>query len=81
MLFAMGLGLGLLIGLVPGALLVGLAVLAQWGAGLPWHALALPVWGVLAALPIVVETAVLVRVAGSLWEGLDPAAEVLESPS
>jgi hypothetical protein len=71
--------LGFLLALVPGALLVGLAVLAQWGLGFGWTLWMAPVWGALAAAPLFVETWLLVTASARLWADLDPSREVLET--
>ncbi len=70
--------LALALGLLPGAVLVGLALLAQWGVGLPWSAWEIPVWGLIAAVPVFVEFGLLVHLAGRLWARLDPTSEILE---
>ncbi len=74
-----GVFLGFLLALVPGALLVGLAVLAQWGLGLGWTAWIVPLWGVLVAGPMFVETWLLVTASARLWDDLDPSQEVLDT--
>jgi hypothetical protein len=79
LLFSMGVFLGFLLALVPGALLVGLAVLAQWGLGLGWTVWMVPVWGVLAAAPLFVETWLLVTASARLWNDLDPSQEILDT--
>jgi hypothetical protein len=70
--------LGLTLGLLPSALLVGLAVLVQGYSGIPWSAWAFPLWGVLAAVPLLVELALLARLAGRLWARMDPSHEILD---
>ena len=79
LLFGTALAIAMLFGLVPGAILVGVAPLAQWLSGLPWSAMAFPLWGALAAAPVFVETLLLLRAGGRLWERLDPSQEILES--
>lgn len=79
LVFAMGLGLVVMVGLIPGAMLAGAAVLGQYVLDLPWNALALPLWGLLAAGPLLVEAALVIRIGGRLWENLDPTNEILES--
>jgi hypothetical protein len=74
-----GVFLGFLLALVPGALLVGLAVLAQWALGLGWTVWMVPVWGVLAAAPLLVETWLLVTASARLWYDLDPSQEILDT--
>jgi len=70
--------LGLTLGLLPGALLVGSAILVQGYFSIPWSAWAFPLWGGLAAAPLVVEVALLARLAGRLWAGMDPSHEILD---
>jgi hypothetical protein len=70
--------LGLTLGLVPGAVLVVAAIFAQGYAGIPWSAWAFPIWGVLAAAPLVIEVVLLARLAGRLWARMDPSQEILE---
>jgi hypothetical protein len=69
---------GLAVGLVPGALVVGVALLGQWALGVPWSAVEFPLWGALAAGPLFVEVWLLVQAAGRLWSKLDPTTEILE---
>ena len=78
LLLASGMFVGLAVGLVPGALLLGLVLLGQWALGVPWSAVEFPLWGVLAAAPLFVEAWLLIHAAGSLWSRLDPATEILE---
>ena len=70
--------LGYFLAFLPSALLVGLAMLAQHFAGIPWTAWAFPLWGVLGALPLFGMTTALVLFAGRLWAELDPSQELLE---
>jgi hypothetical protein len=70
--------LALALGLLPGALLVASAALVQGYLGIPWSAWAFPVWGGLAAAPLVVELALLTRLAGRLWVRMDPSHEILD---
>jgi hypothetical protein len=70
--------LGLTLGLLPGALLVGSAILIQGYFGIPWSAWAFPLWGVLAAAPLLVELVLLARLAGRLWARMDPSYEILD---
>jgi hypothetical protein len=79
MVLSMGVFLGFLLALVPGAFLVAVAVLAQWGLGHGWTIWMVPVWGVLAAAPLFVETWLLVTVSARLWADLDPSEEVLDT--
>jgi hypothetical protein len=69
---------GFFFALLPSALLVGLAILGQRLAGIPWTAWAFPVWGILAAAPLFVLGGMLVLFAGTMWSDLDPSEELLE---
>ncbi len=69
---------GLFLALLPSAALVGLAMLVQRFAGIPWTAWAFPVWGLLAAGPLFVLGGMLVLFGGQMWTDLDPSAELLE---
>jgi hypothetical protein len=73
-----GMFLGFLFALLPSAALVGLALMAQRLAGIPWSAWAFPLWGILAAAPLFLVGGMLVLFAGALWIKLDPSAELLE---
>jgi hypothetical protein len=67
-----------MLALIPSALLVGAAVLAQRLLGIPWSAWAFPLWGLLGAVPLLVAGWLIVRVSAPLWERLDPSQELLE---
>ena len=69
---------GFLVAFVPSAALVGLAVLIQRLAGIPWSAWAFPVWGILAAAPLFVVGGMLILFASTLWARLDPSVELLD---
>jgi hypothetical protein len=79
LLLATGVFLGFALALIPSAALVGLAALAQWALGIGWTFWTVPLWGLLAAMPLLVESWLLVGIAARLWEALDPSEEVLES--
>ena len=70
--------LGFVLVLVPGAVLLGAALIVQQLAGVAWSAWEFPLWGLLAAAPLVATGGVLVALAGHLWARLDPSAELLE---
>lgn len=70
--------LGFVLVLVPGALLLGLALLVQQLAGIAWSAWEFPLWGLLAAAPLFASAGVLVAAASRLWAHLDPSEELLE---
>jgi hypothetical protein len=78
MLFFAAFGLALFLALIPSALLVAAAAGAQWALGIPWSAWAFPLWGLLAAAPLLALGWFIVQVAGRLWERLDPSQEILE---
>lgn len=78
LLFALAWGLMIVVSAIPAALLVGAAMGVQWLLGLPWSAWALPIWGALAALPLIAETLALVVVASRTWNRLDPSEELLQ---
>jgi len=69
--------LGMLVCTLPGALMVGLILLAQWFWGIPLVAWELPLLGTLAAVPILVVVVFLLRACGGLWDRLDPSREIL----
>jgi hypothetical protein len=76
---AMGVFLGFALALVPSAVLVGLAALAQWALGIGWTLWVVPLWGLLAAVPLIAESWLLIGIAARLWEALDPSEEVMDS--
>ncbi len=69
--------LAVVIGVLPGLALAGAVVAVQWLAGLRLTAWELPILGVVAALPLLVEAAGLIWAAGRAWERLDPGQELL----
>jgi ABC-2 type transport system permease protein len=69
---------GFVLVLLPGAVLLGLALLAQRVAGIAWSAWEIPLWGLLAAAPLAATGGILVFLASRLWAHLDPSAELLE---
>ncbi len=70
---------GQMLGLLPGIALVGLAALAQWLLGVAWSAWVLPFWGFLVTAVLATEVVLLSRIAGQVWERLDPSQEILET--
>jgi ABC-2 type transport system permease protein len=72
--------LSLALGLVPPLLAAGAALLLQRLLGLPWSPWELPLLALLAAALVLAEVGVLVRLGGALWDRLDPARELLETP-
>lgn len=79
LVFSTGLFLAFALTMIPGAVLVALAVVAQHLAGLGTTAWVLPLWGVLAAAPPVVAGLVAVHAAARAWTRLDASSEILES--
>jgi hypothetical protein len=75
------LSLGMLVCTLPGALMVGLTLLAQWFWGIPVVAWELPLLGSLGAAPMLVVAAFLMRAGGGLWDRLDPSREILSGAS
>jgi hypothetical protein len=71
------LSLGMLVCTLPGALMVGLILLAQWFWGIPLVAWELPLLGTLGAAPMLVVSIFLLRAGGALWDRLDPSQEIL----
>jgi hypothetical protein len=69
--------LGLVVALVPAALLVGAVVLVQRLLGADLRLAEAPPLAVLACLPILAAVAVLIRLAARRWERLDPSRELL----
>ena len=66
------------VGLLPGIALVAVAVVAQRAAGFELRAWELPLLGLLAAAPLALESLLIVRSCGLLWDRLDPSRELLE---
>lgn len=79
------LGLGLtalmMLGLVPGGVLATFWMLLRsaLGGGVAWWDL--PIASVLLTVPLLVESAIVVRAAGLAWDRLDPSQELLEPSS
>jgi len=69
--------LALAIGLMPGFLVVGGILLAHGLLEIPFLAWEVPLLGILAALPLALETGLVVWGAGRLWQRLDPSGEIL----
>jgi hypothetical protein len=69
--------LALAIGLLPGFLVAGGILLAHGLLEIPFLAWEVPLLGILAALPLAVETGLVVWGAGRLWQRLDPSGEIL----
>jgi len=69
--------LALTIGLIPGALAVGLILLAEYLAGFALSTWQYPLLAALAALPVFFEAGLLVVAGGRLWAKLDASREAL----
>ena len=69
---------GMLVCTLPGALMVGLILLAQLFWGIPVAAWELPLLGTMAAVPMFVVGLILVRAGGGLWDRLDPSREIFQ---
>ena len=68
----------LAVGLLPGAVLVGAWLWLQLRVvAMPLVAWELPVFGLLAVIPLVVIVGLLTRFGGVLWDQLDPSGEIL----
>ena len=79
MIMFLGLGLASVLCLLPAALLIGIIVAIQWfGFGMPVNAWELPVFGIVAATPVLAASALIVRAGGRVWNNLDPSREVLQ---
>jgi hypothetical protein len=69
--------LALAIGMLPGLLVVGGILLAHGLMEISVVAWEVPLLGILAALPLALETGLVVWGAGRLWQRLDPSGEIL----
>ncbi len=79
MIMFLGLGLASVLCMLPAALLIGIIVAIQWFIfGVPIVAWEFPVFGIVAATPVLAAAALIVRTGGRIWDNLDPSREVLE---
>lgn len=79
MIMFFGLGLASLLCMLPAALLIGVIVAIQWFIfGVPVVAWEFPLFGIVAATPVLAAAALIVRAGGRVWDDLDPSREVLE---
>jgi ABC-2 type transport system permease protein len=69
--------LTLAVSLLPSGLLAGACIFLHSLSGRPFALWEAPLVAVLAALPLVVEVAILVRAGGALWDRIDPGTEIL----
>ena len=82
LLTGLGMMLALAVGLLPGAMLVGVWLLVQIRvADIPLNAWELPVMSLTGILPLAVIIGLLTRFGGVLWDRLDPSAEILAAGS
>lgn len=77
-LLGVGRLIAMLIGLVPGMLVVGALAFGQQALDLPFRAWELPIATSILAAPLLAETFVLVVASGRLWDRMDPSRELLE---
>jgi len=72
-------GLATLLCLLPAVLLIAIIVAIQWYVvGLPIVGWEFPIFGIIAAMPVLAVAALLVRTGGRVWDNLDPSREILE---
>ncbi len=71
--------IALLISLAPGAILVTVLALIQWNLRLAWGVWNLPLWGLIGAAPVFGAGLLVVRMAATQWDTLDPGQEILEA--
>ena len=82
LLTGLGLMLAMAMGLLPGAVLVGVWLLIQTRvADIPLSAWELPFMSLLGVIPLAVIIGLLTRFGGVLWDRLDPSAEILGARS
>ena len=78
LLTGLGLMLAMTMGLLPGAVLVGVWLLIQTRvADIPLSAWELPFMSLLGVIPLAVIIGLLTRFGGVLWDRLDPSSEIL----
>ena len=78
LLTGLGMTLAMTLGLLPGAVLVGVWLFIQIRvADIPLNAWELPVMSLTGVIPLAVIIGLLTRVGGVLWDQLDPSAEIL----
>lgn len=73
--------LAMAVGLAPGALAVVVVLAVQHALGIGWRAWELPPLALVLATPVALESLLLVRWCGHLWDRLDPSRELLEGES
>jgi len=78
LLTGLGMMLALALGLLPGAVLVGVGLFIQIQvADIPLNAWELPVMSLIGVIPLAIIIGLLTRFGGVLWDRLDPSAEIL----
>ena len=79
------LGVGRLIvmavGVLPGAVVVGLIALAHRLLEIPFYSVELPILALILAAPLAVETWLLVLFCARTWDRMDPSRDLLEPSS
>ena len=65
--------------MLPSGLLVGGILLVHYAMNITVYGWELPLLGVLAALPLVVESALLTISTGGAWRRLDPSLEAISA--
>ncbi len=79
MIMFFGLGLAGLLCVLPAVLLIGVIIAVQTMLfGLPVVAWEFPVFGIIAATPVMTAVVLIVRAGGRAWNNLDPSREILE---
>jgi hypothetical protein len=80
MIMFFGLGLASVLCLLPAALIIAVIVALQTLLfDVPVAGWEFPVFGIIAAVPILAAVALIVRAGGRVWDNLDPSREILES--
>ncbi len=74
-----GLAIAMLLSLLPAAIIIGVLLLIQvFLFDVPIVAWEFPLFGVIAAVPVLVAAGLIVRAGGRVWDRLDPSREILE---
>ncbi len=82
MIMFLGLGLASLLCLLPAGLVIALIIAVQrWIFGVPLLAWEFPIFGIIAATPVMAVVALIVRTGGRIWDKLDPSSEILAGPA
>ena len=79
MLAFFGLSIAILLSLLPAAIIIGILLLIQvFLLDVPIVAWEFPLFGLIAAVPVLVAAGLVVRAGGRVWDRLDASREVLE---